>query len=93
MPSKSKAKIFKPKKPLRALRPGEIIFVFFSRKGAKDAKKIKSFNFLTQQTFAGFAPWRDYIFFPSQRRQERQETQKLKFFTPKTFAGFAPWRD
>jgi hypothetical protein len=34
-----------PQTPSRALRPGESLFVFVSRKGAKYAKKTKSYNF------------------------------------------------
>jgi hypothetical protein len=75
---KSKAIIFKPQKPLRALRPGESLFVFVSRRGAAIAENFDVYLVVTPKTFAGFASWREFICFClSQRRKVRKENQKL----------------
>ena len=76
--------LFLPQTPLRTLRLCEIIFVFFSRKGAKAAKNFDVYLVLILNTFACFAPWREYIcFYLSQRRQGRRELLCLICSYPK----------
>ena len=75
-------------------RTGLVVCSIFSRKGAKAARNFDVSFVLTPNTFACFAPWRDYIcFFLSQRRQGRQELRCLFCFTRNTFACSAPLRD
>jgi len=65
---------FLPQIPLRALRLGESLFVFISRRGAKTARNFDVCILLTPNTFACFAPWREFIcFFLSQRHQDRRQ--------------------
>jgi len=47
------------KKPLRASRPGESLFVFVSRRGAEIAENFDVYFVVNPNSFAGFAPWRD----------------------------------
>jgi hypothetical protein len=56
--------LFLPQTPLRALRPGESILVFFSRRGAEAAENFDVYLVLTPNTSACFAPQRDlFVFF------------------------------
>ena len=81
-----------PQTPLRTLRLGESIF-FFSRRGAEAAVSFNVWFVFAPNTFAYFAPWREYIcFFLSQKRRARREFQCF-VLTPNTFACFAPWRE
>ena len=85
--------LFLHQTPLRALRLCEIIFVFFSRKGAKTAKNFNLSFVVTTNTFAYFAPWRE-LFFVSRKGAEAAEYFDVCFvLTPNTFACFAPWRE
>jgi hypothetical protein len=48
-----------PQTPLRALRLGESLSVFFSRRGAEIAENFYVYFVVTPNTFACFAPWRE----------------------------------
>jgi hypothetical protein len=76
--------LFLPQTPLRALRLCEIIFVFFSRKGAKTAKNFDVCFVLTPNTFAYFAPWREISFFSLAEAQRPQRNSKFILFLPQT---------
>ena len=55
--------LFLPQPPLRALRLCEIMLVFFSRQGARNAKNFDVYFVLIPSIFACFAPWRELFFF------------------------------
>jgi hypothetical protein len=86
--------LFLPETPLRALRLGESIFVFFSRKGAKVAKNFDVCFVLPETPLRALRLGESIfvIFFLSLRRRARREFQCF-VLTPNTFAGFAPWRE
>jgi hypothetical protein len=68
--------------------------IFFSRKGAKNAKNFNVYFVLTTNIFACLAPWRDYICFFSRRGAKNAKNFNVySVLTPDTFACFAPWRD
>ena len=86
--------LFLPQATLRALRLCEIIFVFFSRKGAKAAKNFFICFVLAPNTSACSASLREFIVFVSRRGAEAAVSFNVWFvFAPNTFAYFAPWRD
>jgi hypothetical protein len=79
--------LFLPQKPLRTLRTlrlGEIIFVFISRKGAKDAKKFDVYLVVTPNTSACSAPLRDFIVFSLAEAQRPQRTSMFIWYLPQT---------
>ena len=79
---------------MRALRLGESILFFFSRRGAEAAGNFSVYLVLTPNTFACFASWREYIVFISRRGAEAARNFDVCFvLTPNTFAYFASWRE
>jgi hypothetical protein len=58
--------------PLRALRPGEILLFFLSQR-RQERQELRVLVFLAPNTFAYFAPWREYIVFISRRGAETAE--------------------
>jgi hypothetical protein len=80
--------LFLPQTPLRALRLSEIILVFISRKGAKNAKSFNVAFVITPNTFAYFAPQRDLFVFISRGGAEAAENFNVYFvITTNSFAS------
>jgi len=75
--------LFLPQTPLRTLRLGESIFVFFLSQRRRVRGEFQCFV-LTPNTFACFAPWRDFIYFSLAKAPRSPRTSMFELFLPQT---------